>query len=303
MLDMAVRGNRLAPVKKRRRNILVTGAVIALALAAPLGARAGSVGPTVSLGTAGAYEYFKATFTDVDAQAGAPADCGAAQNVIGGGGSVSGKPAAAALNRTSPTSTQGVAWVAEGRPLGGGTRNVTSYSICSPAANAFSNGTSGIDPGGTTTLSDACVLGDELFGLGIQGSGGDVRLLESSFPTLDSAHSTGQNVGDSAADLTEWYACIADYTQVLRSNQTFVASHDSAKSTARCQDGEAVIFGGFASTVNGNPARKTWVTASRPYDSKDAGKTPEDGWSVKAQNNRKGKSLLSAYAVCVPLAA
>jgi hypothetical protein len=270
-----------------------------LVLAAP--ASAGIPGPTESLGSAGSYEYYKATFANVASQAGAPAECEPGLNVTGGGGSVSGKPSGGALNRTSPTTIDGDSWTAEGRALGGGTRTVTTFAICSPMANSFSNGTSIADPGAVLTLTDSCGPGQELLGFGIHGGGGDIRLLESSLSGTSDITSIGQNVGNTAGTLTEWYSCQDNYVAAVRIDQSFVPGHESGKSTARCKSDEAVIFGGFASSAKGDPARKTWVTSTRPFESKDSNKVPEDGWTVKAQNNRKGRVLLSAEAVCAPL--
>jgi hypothetical protein len=150
------------------------------------------------------------------------------------------------------------------------------------------------------TVSDPCTS-SEVFGFGVSGQGGDIRLLESSMTGTTELTAVGENVGQTTGSLTDWFACKPNYAAAVRLEQVSVPGHDSGKATARCKKHEAVIFGGFASSAKGEPAQKSWITSARPFDSKDSGKTPEDGWTVTAQNSRNGKVTLSAQAVCAPL--
>ena len=276
--------------------------VSALLLAAP--ASAGIPGPTVSLGRAGGFEYKKASLADVVSQAGAPVLCDGGDIPTGGGGTISGSGKTAALNASYPNSgPPGDFWQAEGR-TSSTPRRETTYVICGPAALGWNNGTSPVsatgDPGDVLTLNDACLSGTELGG--IRGSGGDVRILANRATGGTGWSSTVENFDDVSASATQYVTCTGVYEPTQRTASVQVPKGTARKATAHCQHDEAVISGGLASTSGGEPAISTWATSTRPWDSKDKKKTPEDGWQVKYQNDSQGGNKLKVYALCEPRA-
>src|SRR4051812_17996142 len=87
----------------------------AIALAAP-SAWAG-IPQTVFLGNAGGLDYFKSTADSVQVQGGTFADCNENTVVTGGGATISGSGADAALNTSAATDSWST-WLAEGTSLG-----------------------------------------------------------------------------------------------------------------------------------------------------------------------------------------
>ena len=274
-----------------------------LVLAPPAGA--GIPGPTESLGSAGGFEYLKATFPVDETQAGATVACDEGEGVTGGGGSISGSGANAALNATYPSTSElffGEGWIAEGS-ASSGARTVTTYAICRGDPIGFSNGTGNLDAAGGAFDMTTDAQGDSFKQVifGVQGSGGDVRILQLR-PATDglSWTTTIQNFAGESAQYTEWYVGNPALDPVLRQSDAItVKPGDTGKATARCKGGEAVTAGGLFSALGGEPRRDTWATSTRPYDSKDNRKTPDDGWTIKVQNGRDtGKTKIAAYAVC-----
>ena len=93
--------------------------------------------------------------------------------------------------------------------------------------------------------------------------------------------------------------CLDDYDPAIRTEAKQVQSGSAGKVTAKCKASEAVIDGGFGSTQGGSTdVRNMWVTSSRPHDSKDKRRTPDDGWTVKLRNTDAAKAKLTAYAFC-----
>jgi hypothetical protein len=282
---------------------IAAASVCALALASP--ADAGSPGPTVSLGSAGPIEYLKATSANVNSQSGSPAECNGGDAVTGGGGAVSGPGENAGLNATAPIDVGGSGWMAQGRTTGVDPRKVHTYAICSPEAGGWSTGTSPLDATGQTNdtlaATESCGPGETIFG-GISGSGGDVRVI-STHPDADEWHSFVQNRSLSSANATSWRQCTTAYEPQAREGvaKAKIKGEKSGKATARCKPDEAVLAGGVEIAAGGEPARHTWTTATRPWDSEDRKKVPDDGWLVKAYNyNSDGKVKLTAFALCVP---
>jgi hypothetical protein len=280
--------------------LAVTGA---LALVAP-SAQAGIPGPTVDLGHAGGFEYKKAPFEDVVSQAGAPVLCDSGDTPTGGGGTISGSGKTAALNSSYPnTGPPGAFWHAEGS-TSSTPRTVTTYVICGPADLSYSHSTSPVsavgNPGDVVPLSDSCD-GNEIALGGVRGEGGDVRILATRVTGGGSAlSSTVENFADVSANASQYYACTEAYDPSQRTASVKVPSGKARKATTRCHSDEAVIGGGLTSTSGGEPAISTWATWTRPFDSNDKKRTPDDGWQVKLQNDSQGGNKLKVYALCEP---
>lgn len=286
----------------RRAGIVAAAFACALATAAP--AYAGSPSPpSVSLGTAGVFEYMKSSLEGVTTQSGPPADCPAGQEVVGGGGTISGSGLQASLNATAPTNFGGEGWLAEGTSTGTG-RKVTTFAICTAGDFGWNTGTSPMqpagDPGGLDSLymSDGCSSPERAIA-GVAGDGGNVRLVATRPVGASNWEVQFRNFGATGADGTLTYRCTSDFDTANRNEAARVRSGESKTVKAKCRSGEAVINGGFASTLSPVAfAEATWATSTRPFDSGDDGKVPEDGWQVKLQNDGEEASRLNVHALC-----
>jgi hypothetical protein len=277
------------------------GAGAATVAAAGLMVAASASAETVELGTVGALEYFKATLPGVTAQEGPVADCGAEGFATGGGGTISGSPADAALNATVPSSFDADGWRAEGSTTGLSARKVTTYAICGSAELGYSNAGGNVEPAGelgdVTGTTQGCSESETALGGG-EGFGGDVRVVQTRPIGVADWILTVQNHAAVQGSYAVWYACSDAYDVTRRAESTTVKRGDAGKATATCKRREAVINGGLAMTAGGEPKPDTWATATRPFDSADKKKTPDDGWTAKAYNESNAKIALTAYAVC-----
>ncbi len=283
---------------------LLTGAVL-IASAGP--ANAGTPGPTVSLGSAGGFEYLKSTFEDVVSQAGAGALCDGGDSPTGGGGTISGPGATAALNASHPfTGPPGDGWQAEGSASDTG-RRVTTYVICGSVDATYNVGTSPLSAAGqigdVVPLSDVCGPGENALA-GFEGEGGDVR-FPASYPSERYASwaATARNFANTPASATQYANCFSDdeYKPKRRTESAKIPPGKAGKVTARCKSSEAAIAGGFlAATSGGDVEHDAWVTSTRPFDSTDKRRTPDDGWTARAQNDGDAKVTLTVYAGCQP---
>ena len=283
-----------------RRVAVIAVATVIAGVAATGPASAGSPGLTDSLGRVGSIEYLKAVQTGVTTQEGPAAECDAEDTATGGGGTINGSPSNSALNRTSPQSL-GAAWRAEGSTTGITSRKVTAYAICGPAEIVYGVAGGNLSPAGefgdVIGTSQGCSEPETAFG-GIESFGGDVRIIETRPIGLTDWSNTVQNHAAVQGSYTVWFGCSDAYDVSRRSESTSVKPGEVGKATATCRRDEAVITGGLAMTVGGEPKPDTWATSTRPYDSKDNKKTPDDGWAAKAYNDTDAKARLTAYAVC-----
>ena len=260
----------------------------------------------MSLGSSGPIEYLKASHENVVTQAGAPADCDAGDAVTGGGGVIGGPSESAGLNASVPTNTGGDGWLAQGKTTAtSDPRRVDTYAICGTQALGWSSATLPLDAiaqaNETRAFPEPCNPGETGYG-GIAGAGGDVRII-SSYPVDEGWFSFVHNRSTSATNATSWRACTAAYEtkRRLSSSTTKVKGEQGGKAIAKCKGREAVLAGGLVTLAGNDPARHTWASATRPWDSKDRKKVPDDGWLAKIYNyNSDGKVKLAAFALCAP---
>jgi hypothetical protein len=274
-------------------------AVVAVLTAAL--ATTGSASAGTSLGSVGTIEYLKVAQTDVVAQDGPGAPCDEGDTVTGGGGSISGSPANAALNGTAPSGGPG-GWRAEGSTTGISPRKVTTYAICGEATFGYTTANYNVDHAGdsddVTQASQGCSALDTVLG-GIRSVDGNVRIFRTHPTSANTQWAISvQNFANVDATATQWWACTDDYDVTRRSDTSTVRRGDTGKATVICERNEAVINGGLAITASGDPHRDTWAVATRPWDSSDKNKTPEDGWQAKAYNDSTTRVQLKVFALC-----
>ena len=179
-----------------------------------------------------------------------------------------------------------------------------TYAICGPQALGWSSGTSPLDAvaqaNDAAPFPESCGSGETGFG-GIEGNGGDVRIV-ATHPVAEGWFSYVHNRALAATSATSWRACTGAYETRQRLAQPVKVKGDkSGKATAKCKSKETVLSGGVEITSGGQPVKHTWTSATRPWDSKDRKKVPDDGWLVKIHNGTDGKVTLVASALCAKL--
>ena len=89
--------------------------------------------------------------------------------------------------------------------------------------------------------------------------------------------------------------CLQDTALIYRSTKTQVAPGSSTYAKALCPKGNPVLGGGvFVTGASG----LSHLVASRPWDSKDTKKVPEDGWRGGVFNTSVSKLSMTVHAVC-----
>jgi hypothetical protein len=272
----------------------IAGLAVALAVATP--ASAGEPGPTESLGTAKGIEYLRAKFEAVVSQAGAPANCDVGDFVTGGGGSINGDPTTATLNSTFPFDTPGPGWQAEGTSSSGA-RTVTSFAICGPDGTSLSTAGETFDPGTEFNSGIACPGEVQALSGGIEANGANMH-INGTFPNIGAYDWTNSVETVGVTQVFHRLSCSDSYTRKYREAAVRVKPGEAGRSIRECKPGEVVIGGGIQSLIGINWQHDNWTLASKPWDSKDANKTPEDGWLVKLYNDGASGIDLNAIAAC-----
>lgn len=254
-------------------------------------------GPTESLGKAKGLEYVRAKSEGVVSQDGAPADCDAERSATGGGGQISGNPEDAFLNATYPTQLSADGWQAEGTTTGSA-RTVTTYGVCGPDEVTYvASAGFVIGEGNAYAPNNACPGDAMATGGGVRGEGGNLLIVRTqwslppSTPDWTSVVQNAPGTGDST--VTSFAGCSADYDLRYRKSKAEVRANRAGKAIVKCKTGEAVTGGGLDF-----PTYNSWAYATRPWDSKDRKKVPEDGWLVRHYNGNALPYELTAFAVC-----
>jgi hypothetical protein len=280
--------------------MLAAGVAVLLLAAAP--ASAGTPGPTESLGGVATLEYVKATHPNVQSQAGAPAACDDGDSATGGGGAISGGASNAYLNASHPTPSPG--WQTEGRTTGIAARTVTTFAICGAAPTTHLNTTRIIapagDPGGAdlATAGGDCGPTEQTLGGGLE-SASDTRLIASAPGNGFDWSVIAQNHGALRAEPTIWWGCSSGYDTNATRRVVAVKPNRAGTLKTPCRKSEAVVAGGFQARGGTDPARFSWATATRPFDSKkDRRKVPDDGWRATMFNDSASVIDLTVYAIC-----
>jgi len=276
--------------------MIATGAALAVLASS---ASAGTPGPTVSLGSAGGLDYFKATFENVVSQAGATAECSKGDHVTGGGGSVNGDPSSAELSVIAPTSTPDDGWTAKGASTST-PRKVATYAICGGRATDINTSTSSFVAGSEFSSGEECDPGDASLSGGISANNGDTTIATMRPDFLGVFDWNNRFALESDDTVSRHVVCAATYPRTVRRMAAPVRRDAAAKLVRECRSGEKVLGGGFE-THDGDATFpfEVHAIASRPWDDPaDANKVPEDGWLAKAHNDTGAKLTLRTFAVC-----
>jgi hypothetical protein len=286
---------------RRRRALLALG-LLAATLGTSSPAQAGSAGPTVSLGKSRGLEYMKATYEQpVLSQESQPVSCDGAAEPTGGGGSISGRSSNAGLNESFPAPA---GWTVEASTSGASGRSMNAHVVCSAFETESLSPETTLGPDEAASLAPSCgTPGSAATGGGISGpaSGLLVNATYSPPPPHPPATWYGLATNTAGADrMAEfWVLCTSAFVVRNRSESTRLKAGESGKVAVACKQSEAVLGGGGAGVVGGIARRGTWLTTSRPRDSKDdRNTTPDDGWIVRGHNEGPGKVALEAHAVC-----
>lgn len=285
------------------RILLVTLALLVLGIA-PASA-------DENLGQAGKLTYVRdsSTIEGSPSEAGSAvvdAKCPKGSHPISGGASIR-----AGVDRTLASTTIGTArkWYADAWQTGTLDSKMSTYAVCSKSKKITNATHFFAAPQGPSTATGFSECdGGKVIGGGLLVIGNSTEWkLNASFP-IDGT--------DQDADPDDGWKVFAEYlnpaatgSMVVRSvclkgaQPTYVSktvdvdAGEAVTVRAKCPKGSVVAGGGAyitGATADGH------VVATRPYDSADKGKVPEDGWEAGLQNT--GASVLSAssHAVCLP---
>lgn len=269
----------------------VAATAVAALCALPAGAGAGA--PVEGLGKAKGLAYVKTTIQNVVSHASLSATCPGARAPVGGGAALGGPVTQARLNETSPV-PQALAWQAAGRSLTAGGRALTTYAICTrkPVGYESSPSTS-IAPGGSFLAEVPCGISEFVTNGGWSSSNSADLRSDRSMPADPYWKGRMRNADPGVStNVQVWTVCSEDLDPRRETVTETVGNDDPVRLIAKCKPGEAVTGGGFYNRGSGHPS----VTA--PWDSSDAGKTPEDGWVVK-HINENAAAKVTAYALCI----
>ncbi len=293
----------------RRTQLLTTTAAAAiLGLTAP--AVAVTSAPQTSLGSAEGVRYI----TDaVRLEAGTPSDpvernataqCDKGWTAISGGQSV------------KPRSKQGISygWMGQERYWLAGAwqrepakSTLRSFAVCMKTASLSSTTTTASSVPADSPVSEATFCADGwAVGGGVMSAGdpSDFTLV-AGYPVDDGDQDETPNdgwqsyvdySGDGGDHVHFSVRCLDDTPLTYRNASVQLAPGSSTYAKARCPKGLPVLGGGVY--VDG-AAGLSHLIASRPWDSKDAKKVPEDGWRGGVLNTSDVELSMTVHAVCM----
>ena len=101
--------------------------------------------------------------------------------------------------------------------------------------------------------------------------------------------------GDGSEGAIVSASCLAGKAPTYRSKTVMVPGEERVYGVARCPKGERTLGGGIYVTGATRHAR---VVASRPWDSSDSGKVPEDGWRAGVISDAQQELEMTVHAIC-----
>ena len=142
-----------------------------------------------------------------------------------------------------------------------------------------------------------CLEGDRPIagGINLSGSAATSR-MGSTYPAKEGSHlwrASGLNLVAGSIDMSFFAICrqIQPDVSKFRSATRSVKAGKRRTVKAACPDGFQVTGGGIEGS---NPL----IAATVPYDGKDSGKKPDDGWKATAFNPDAAAEDLTAFASC-----
>jgi hypothetical protein len=283
----------------------ILGAAIACAAVAPAASATTDV-----LGKVGGLKYVRASDT-VAAASMSPtartvrARCGAREwETTGGGVALEGTARTSYLSQSSDFVNS---WYGTGWHLSQAARKLSTYGICSKSTaithDTHVNSFPSAPPTSVASGVNLCAQGHVLGGGTLATTGPAKRFINTTNP-YDSA----SDADDIPDDGWQVYMAVLDGSgsilvynicrkaaPVYRSVQGSVDDNHSLTVSARCPSGH-VAGGGVYETGN---AQAGHVVATRPIDTGDADKIPDDGWSGKVYNETGITQTVTATAICI----
>ena len=276
----------------------LAGSIVAVcataATLAPSLALAGTPGPTESLGKAKGIEYMRAKYLQVVTQTAQPVSCDGDAEVTGGGGSMAGPATTSALNETYPVPESG--WQAEGTSTGDA-KTLTGYAVCGPVDVDYE--TSQV-PLSENAVSHGSAICPDPIGGGGGATGPGMRLIGSSPRLPPSTAGWAPSMWTDTMDdtLFNMHAVCGPYDVKFREADTKLDAGGAGQALAKCRSDEVVLGGGFVGRKQDVVGFRTLALASKPWDSDDRKKVPDDGWRVRALNAETLSVKLRAIATC-----
>jgi hypothetical protein len=262
------------------------------------------------LGAADGVRYKRSTVT-VPASNGQPthvrgaATCAKGWTAVGGGHTIGGG-AGRGIAVGMKVSKRG--WSAEAWQADKAASTLTTYAVCVRTGVSEEDQTENELPAGPLSVDQegACPGGHVVSG-GVTYFGGNANdfSLNSGYPVDDSSdqdtvpddgwHGRVHYTGDGGDGVSVYLVCLGGKLPAYRKTAVTVAAGTTARSKAFCPHGRPVLGGGVR--VSG-PGGASHVINSRPIDSKDSGKVPDDGWLGAVTNTSDQDLKLTAHAVC-----
>lgn len=196
------------------------------------------------------------------------------------------------------------AWQADDAPA-----TLTGYAVCLRTSGLTTEAVGEFNVPGNSQVTDTawCAEGHAVGGgLTVIGEESDFALNASS--PVDSpddadtrpddgwrAYTHYAGAGGSGEGAVFSVACLAGPSPAYRTRTVTVPDGEAAYGSARCPKGKTVIGGGIY--IDGE-AIASHVVASRPWDSADAGKVPDDGWRAGVVSNSHDDLTMTVHAIC-----
>jgi hypothetical protein len=102
------------------------------------------------------------------------------------------------------------------------------------------------------------------------------------------------NTTASSSTADVWAICAPGKTRYERASVN-VGVGKAKSQKAKCPGGTKVVGGGVYLTGSNS---EIFINATRPWDSRDRGKKPDDGWFVRAANVAGSRKVMTAHAMC-----
>jgi hypothetical protein len=240
-------------------------------------------------------------------------ECPSGSRLIGGGGSIAGKPSGASADRwlfgAAPTDTGDLdvdrddAFLTDAHNATAGNLKTTSVTICLRPGDgglSYAENTETLTTNASVFISSATCSGASTGGgVQVEGPGEDVHIRDGFRPSADEwAGGLRKDATSQSRDSAVFVVCIpSDSRKVKYPTATRTIGEDETGALrVACPSGYRPTGGGIHPVTGiGSQAR---LLHSRPFDSKDPGKAPDDGWKARAFNPTNAESV-EFGAVCL----
>ena len=292
----------------RRTRVLTTttAAVAMLAMAAPaITAQAA----TTPLGSADGVRYKKATVLfrahESDPAFGATAGCDDGWKPVSGGQAI-GSGSGQGISDSWPG--QDSYWYSGIWRKPDVETRLTTFAVCTRNTDVTTYKQIVSDPSPNTIVGKdvLCIQGSAVSGTVFKTGDRADFTIHSSYP-IDSVVDNDlvpddgwrtyvRYTGDGDGDTVHFGVnCLEDTSLGYHSASATALPHQDLTTKALCPKGSPVLGGGVYA---GGAATLSHLMASRPWDNKDQGKVPEDGWRGGIVNDSDNNVLVTVHAIC-----